>query len=635
MDSDVPDSPNRATPRLRAGPTSQPPAGSKRPAIDPADASDAAGPAAAELRGRTKFVPMPLPKRRKHALPDEGPTEPSASSSSARPQNFGQEAFKDVVTGFFLDGKLSGRDVALTARAGQNSGASDVSQLAKAGAGGKHPQNACRDLMRQLLKTTSMPELYWQEIPVWDAETGQQEVASMPFLLPHQVLAAIGDRLNLLALDASKAPQIWTQFSQQCHKLGLDPSSTIPIGFHGDGVPYTKKHSLELLSWNILGDAVGDRCPFTGISKSYTCKCGCLGRCTWDAVLAVFAWSMRALCCGVHPAVDPNGQPLQGHAAALAGQPMVKAVLCQIRGDWPFLKQLFSVPGHANHRICWQCCADKSAGPTSYKQVGLNAAWRQNRLASRDFFRILEAQGLTPSPLFGAPGVALEHVVLDWLHIVDLGIAQDLIGNLFHECVLGGLPGANKKERLLVLWTKLRQFYEAHKTPVRLGELTLEMFEQSGKSPKLRSKGGECRHLVPFAASLAAELAHLGEHWARIHNCMRLLFDCAKHAACEPFQPQELARDCRKLCVLWKCLADEAERKGDMASWKQKPKVHLFQELCEYKAVMFGSPELFWTYMDESFCGYLAKAAKRRGGHVQYSTVPERLLTKYRAMRGQ
>jgi hypothetical protein len=65
-----------------------------------------------------------------------------------------------------------------------------------------------------------------------------------------------------------------------------------------------------------------------------------------------------------------------------------------------------------------------------------------------------------------------------------------------------------------------------------------------------------------------------------------------------------------------------------------KPKVHLFQELCEYKAQLFGSPELFWTYMDESFCGFLALAAKRRGGRVAAAAVPDRLLSRYRAMRG-
>ncbi len=99
--------------------------------------------------------------------------------------------------------------------------------------------------------------------------------------------------------------------------------------------------------------------------------------------------------------------------------------------------------------------------------------------------------------------------------------------------------------------------------------------------------------------------------------------------------PENLVRDSRKLRILWKSLADKAEAAGDFTSWRMKPKVHLFQELCEYKAVVeFGSPELFWTYQDESFCGYVAKVAKKRGGLNFAATVPERLLSRYRAMRG-
>ena len=84
---------------------------------------------------------------------------------------------------------------------------------------------------------------------------------------------------------------------------------------------------------------------------------------------------------------------------------------------------------------------------------------------------------------------------------------------------------------------------------------------------------------------------------------------------------------------MWKSLADVAVARGDDKSWRMKPKVHLFQELCEYKAGIFGSPELFWTYQDESFCSFLAKCAKRRGGQNFAATVPQRLLDRYRALR--
>lgn len=561
---------------------------------------------------------------------------PGTASSSFGPKNVGQEKFREVAKQFFLSNKLSAIDCAKLARGGRNSGATDVDDLARSGASGRHPQNAARDIMAKLLKETDMPPLFWHEVKLWDPNALQPCVESVPFLLPHQVLGKVGHKWNLMALSKERAPQIWEQFAAQCIKLGLDVSKTVPLGLHGDGVPYTKHQSLEMISWNILGDATGDRVPFTGISKRYTCKCGCLGRCTWDSVLEVFAWSMRALCQGQHPSVGPGGSVLQdAYTVSMVGTSMPQAVLCQIRGDWPFLKALFSVPVWNTPNICWQCPADRSGGPCDYRNVGLQAAWRQTRLGTTGFLATLHAQGIAPSPLFGAPGLLMEHVVLDWLHIVDLGISQDLMGNFFHKLVLdGGLPGSNKKQRLQVLWTKLREFYKENKSPSRLGELTLEMFERARKAPKLRSKGGESRHLVPFCAALSKELSHKNDEWKCMSNLFHYLLECAKHAAAVPFVPEDLSRDSRKVCLLWKSLRDKAEASGDTTSWTMKPKVHLFQELCEYKASLFGSPELFWTYMDESFCGFLALAAKRRGGRVAAAVVPDRLLSRYRAMRG-
>ena len=457
-------------------------------------------------------------------------------------------------------------------------------------------------------------------------------MVSISFLLPHRVLASVGEMCGQLLLNKNRAPKIWSQFVKQCQKLGLDPGTAVPIGLHGDGVPFTKKHSLELISWNILGEGTGDRVPFTGVSKAFTCKCGCLGRCTWDSIMEVFSWSMRALLQGLHPTVGPKGEVLSGEMATLAGVPMPKGLLCQVRGDWPFLKQLFSVPAWNSFQICWMCLADFSEGPMDYREVDLRSAWRKNRMDTRQFLQFLHEQGIAPSPLFQSPGLLMEHVLLDWLHIVDLGVSQDIIGNFFHEVVLHGLPGNNKKERLQQLWLKIKAFYAENKSPSKLGELTLEMFEKSGKSPKLRCKGGECRHLVPFCASLGRELAHLGGHWQTVSQLLDLLLQCAQYAATVPFSSESLATASRKLCILWKKLRDAAAAEGSMA-WTMKPKLHLFQELCEYKAEEFGSPELFWTYADESFCGFMAKAAKRRGGQNFAATVPERLLNRYRAMR--
>ena len=218
--------------------------------------------------------------------------------------------------------------------------------------------------------------------------------------------------------------------------------------------------------------------------------------------------------------------------------------------------------------------------------------------------------------------------------MVDLGVAQDIIGNFFNDLVTFGFKGATKELRVQELWSRLRAYYAEAKSPVRLDSLTADMFQRAKQAPKLRAKGGETRHLLPFCAILSKELMGLSEHWAAVHHCLDALLECAKTAATFPFDADRLAMYSRRVCLLWKALSEEQEGQGNLNNWRIKPKMHLFQELCEFKAARFGSPELFWCYMDESWCGFMATAAKRRGGRNPAAAVPERLLNRFRAMRG-
>ena len=381
---------------------------------------------------------------------------------------------------------------------------------------------------------------------------------------------------------------------------------------------------------------MGDRLPFGGISKMYVCKCKCLGKCTWDDFLDVFVWSLRALLVGHHPSVGPRGEALEDrHLAKDAGKPLScpKAILCQVRADWPFLKTLFSIPIWLNHAICWRCGADK--GDNSYKDGTSNANWRKLRKEWYDLFDELRAQGHALSPLFSAPGFEVFMIVLDWLHVVDLGISQDLLGSLFAEAIRSSaLPGNNKAERLKALWFRLRTFYRDAKVTCRIDNLTEEMFQRDGKAPKLKLKGGETRQLVPFAAEFSREIADKdgSSYWKTVADVFDRLLLCCKHIAARPFVPHALAQASKELCILWSVLENTASSQGKLL-WVKKPKVHLFQELCEYQVFSLGSPEMFWTYRDESWCGHMSTAAKRRGGVKFASTVPERLLNRFRAMQ--
>ena len=273
-----------------------------------------------------------------------------------------------------------------------------------------------------------------------------------------------------------------------------------------------------------------------------------------------------------------------------------------------------------------------------YKNTGLGAKWRENRLTPMQFLEKLLQAGFVLSPLIGLPAFSLSLVVLDWLHVVDLGVSADLIGNLFHEitasaCLL--FPGANTKEkRLNALWAKLRTWYDECKPAARLDNLTFEMFT-GGKKPKLKAKGGECRYLLPFAAELACQLA---SKCRSVHNCTVAAMFCSLvelqrwiSGDFQPYNAEAAGAVCRKVCVLYTALHEEMVASGKPLLWDLKPKVHLLQELVEFQAFELGNPRHFWCYRDESWCGFWAKVSKRRGGANSSAMTPKRFLNRFRA----
>ena len=175
-----------------------------------------------------------------------------SSSSSSRSLGPPAESIRQVAADMFLENKLSAVDVSRLARSSKHSGAQGVDDLASAGAHGTNSKNLARDILRTLLKDTIMPSLFWYDVRGWDPENKVPTTVSLPFLLPHEILHSLGSKLDGMILDKAKYPEVFELFSAKCKNLKLDPMSCVPLGFHGDGVPFSKKESLELLSFNFF-----------------------------------------------------------------------------------------------------------------------------------------------------------------------------------------------------------------------------------------------------------------------------------------------------------------------------------------------------------------------------------------------
>ena len=115
--------------------------------------------------------------------------------------------------------------------------------------------------------------------------------------------------------------------------------------------------------------------------------------------------------------------------------------------------------------------------------------------------RMLRSRGRV-SPLLTAPWVTNRMFRMDWLHVSDLGVAADFIGNFFHE-VLQCMPGQNKDERCTILYLEILAYYEAHGVTDRFDCMQLTFFQRKDGPYKVRGSAAKIRALVPFVWQLA------------------------------------------------------------------------------------------------------------------------------------
>jgi hypothetical protein len=566
---------------------------------------------------------------------------PDTASSSSRPN---ARPFPTVLGEVFLSNKLSAKDSQALSYAAQAGGNADVGieRLAKAGNWGQAPKNLARDLTKALMAGVDMPVVFTWPIPIWDTVNLVQTMCDYPFLLPHELIEHIVRKGGLaqLLVAQEEFPELFRNLGAACRSHALPPGATIAVGIHGDGVPFTKKDSIEIISFNFLAMPTADRIPFTGISKKHLCHCGCKGKHTWHAILEVLKWSLLMCFVGRVSAYLPDGSAWQvardGIGTLRQGtQLSYHALLLQFRGDWPFLRTLFDFPAWNQPRICFLCRCGPRGSDMPFTDPSSSSKWRRFRYAANEFIQELRLLGVSICALLSLPAFTIACVLLDWLHVVDLGVGADVLGCFFYDLIStdGIIEGSNQEERLSTLWKILKEWYALHKPPCVLDNLTDTMIRKSGTSkPKLRAKGAECRYLIPFAVYLSDKLRHNGPHWSTIAAMFFHLHMIQLAISADVYDADYAKEHCRLFCVLYISLAEEALARGRDLMWQPKPKMHLLQEMVEYLAPEHGSPKHFWCYRDESWCGFWARASKRRGGANTASVTAMRFLNRYRAL---
>jgi hypothetical protein len=337
--------------------------------------------------------------------------------------------------------------------------------------------------------------------------------------------------------------------------------------------------------------------------------------------MAVLAWSMQQAALGIMPAKRHDGTDFLKNDTwrkRLANKECPKAVLTEFRGDWVFYKQLMRFPQHnENNGCCWRC----TVTPQTWRQVGQEAAWRTDRLSHWQLLRRMIDNGLTLSPLWGAPCLKSDCFLVDWLHTVDKGVAATFLGS-YLKYLSTKFPGGNVKERMANLFLDVQQYYGDNDVTSRLDNLKWCMLGKPGKNPCLNCKAAEARFLVPYAHQSAQRLLDNSPIEQTIKEMAAELSSCYDFLSRARYDQNLLAQSCRRFCVL--AVAMEAQSQTKM--WNLRPKLHLFQELCETASM---NPSLGWTYRDEDFGGTLSALATRRGGADTPLALGRTVLSKF------
>ena len=108
-----------------------------------------------------------------------------------------------------------------------------------------------------------------------------------------------------------------------------------------------------------------------------------------------------------------------------------------------------------------------------------------------------------------------------------------------------------------------------------------------------------------------------------IRRIAQELLTCYSQLDPAMYEPATLREACLRFCLQYVSL-DKLFQGQPL--WRAKPKLHLFQELCEMQR---NCPSHCWTYRDEDFGGAVARYVRRRGGARSFGVASSALLINF------
>ena len=464
---------------------------------------------------------------------------------------------------------------------------------------------------------------------MWDTMGDCQIIEKVRILPPHEVIDSLigtcDQRLHEYScLDTSAKQHLRGDLEDWATRVGTDLADHVwlMLALWGDSAPMSRNTSLFLLTFRILSGVHAQRYWVAAITKKI-CNCGCAGRCTFDRLWEVVAWSCRVMISGVWPTHDHAGRLLVGWRADLArtGTPFAwRAAVVAKCGDWAWHKQVLGMRGWADSLNCWLCQAE-----LGNKEFGLGASWRQTSVSMSAFNAQLLMDDTWVSSIFTIPGFSLAYVKPDFMHCICLGILGYLEGNVMWELFrqVGG-SYSNPRAACATLMNIIKVYSKKLGLEVPFGALTVRMIKATpSKKPRMRLKAGEARYFLPVLTAMLTDAFPVVSPVEQLRlDCCRAM--CRMYAVLRRWSPDEspgdLERYCRQHLLLYRTLHD-MQPEGSLQWWIY-PKHHMSMHVCMTRV----NPADLWNYMDEDEIGRAAALAK----HSNEAHLHTALIERYR-----
>ena len=566
---------------------------------------------------------------------------------------------------------------------------SSLGKLSSLGADGIHTNNIQRDLIRYIgsyMKPIVQPQPDCVVIPLKLLKDGAK-LKKGTHLIPHYYLAP-HKLMHFMYINFKKAFQdkvlgpdgaieeFWSGVAADDPRLiqlaGHHPDfkrKCVPIIIHGDGVPCTNSHSLDVISFESLlaKKGMGTACSTLDyifcITGVFTQTIDCddqkpshgLGK-TKIQMWKFIVHTLRACYFGYWPDKDPMGNEFikktlnyrNRKLAIMGGYVLVPWVL---KGDMDFQINHFEFPGHWQaDNPCPTCpCNRVQNSPMAWNNFSPHAEWKTKWFdTSEAFTNHCSNLGKPIHQLFqplGQEGMGMhpKSLYMDCLHVVDLGVAMHVGGNVLHLLCYHVLPhsaAANMDQ----MWKRISALYKDLGTTSQFPHLTLSNFCDPAKPhadfPVLKGKGAMIRHLMPILALIWRE--HMRADHRNDKFVARLLDDLVSFYRCldykdahgnHPFHlpkliAKQILKNCEAVQMSYVYLAEQNFKQvPPIFSWNIAPKLHYFWHLGKQASDL--NPRMSWCYANEDVVGKISTIGMScRHGQVA-ACRSSSLMTKY------